>query len=107
MVDLALQFKSSGASILKIKLGKNVQEDLARITLFRSAVSPNTKLRIDANQGWSFDDANWILNEMAKLDIEFCEQPLRAWYDDLPPHLKQVSPIKIMADESCYNHHDA
>jgi len=107
MVYLALQFKSSGASILKIKLGKNVQEDLARITLVRSAVGPDIKLRIDANQGWSFDDANWILNEMANLNIEFCEQPLRAWDDDLLPHLKQVSPVKIMADESCYNHHDA
>ena len=61
MVDLALQFKSSGASILKIKLGKNVHEDLARITLVRSAVGADIKLRIDAYEGWSFDDANWIL----------------------------------------------
>ena len=107
MVDLALQYKSRGASILKVKLGKNVQEDLTRITLIRSAVGPDIKLRIDANQGWSFDDASWILNEMANLNIEFCEQPLRTWYDDLLPQLKVTSSIKIMADESCFNHHDA
>ncbi|MDB5120746.1 MAG: dipeptide epimerase [Sphingobacteriales bacterium] len=107
MVDAALQYKISGASILKVKLGKNVQEDLARITVIRSAVGPDIKLRIDANQGWSFDDANWILNKMNDLNIEFCEQPLRTWYDDLLPQLKVFSPIKIMADESCYNHHDA
>src|SRR5690606_6988312 len=36
-----------------------------------------------------------------------CEQPMRSWYDDMLPELRRQSPIKIMADESCYNHHDA
>ncbi|MGB4397954.1 MAG: enolase C-terminal domain-like protein, partial [Daejeonella sp.] len=34
-------------------------------------------------------------------------QPMRTWYDDRLPELRKKSPIKIMADESCYNHHDA
>src|SRR6202012_5991575 len=29
------------------------------------------------------------------------------WYDDSLPELKNLSPVKIMADESGYNHHDA
>jgi L-alanine-DL-glutamate epimerase-like enolase superfamily enzyme len=32
---------------------------------------------------------------------------MRTWYDDYLPALSEKSPIPIMADESCYNHHDA
>ena len=44
---------------------------------------------------------------MEKYDIEFCEQPMRTWYDDRLPELMRLSPVKIMGDESIYNHHDA
>ncbi len=103
----AVQWKDKGATILKIKLGKLVQEDLQRVQQIRAAVGPQIKLRLDANQGWSFEDALFILTAMEPLDIEFCEQPMRAWNDDALPELCRQSPIAIMADESCYNHHDA
>jgi L-alanine-DL-glutamate epimerase-like enolase superfamily enzyme len=32
---------------------------------------------------------------------------MRTWFDDRLPELALNSPIKLMADESCYNHHDA
>jgi L-alanine-DL-glutamate epimerase-like enolase superfamily enzyme len=44
---------------------------------------------------------------MKDLNIEFCEQPMRTWHDDHLPELCEKSPIAIMADESCYHHHDA
>jgi len=49
----------------------------------------------------------FALQALGKYDIEFCEQPMRTWYDDRLPNLMQLSPVKIMADESVYNHHDA
>jgi L-alanine-DL-glutamate epimerase-like enolase superfamily enzyme len=103
----ALDFKASGANILKVKLGKNAIEDVERIRQIRDAVGPEMKIRIDANQGWSFGDAVFALEALGDYDIEFCEQPMRTWYDDLLPELMQLSPVKIMADESVYNHHDA
>jgi L-alanine-DL-glutamate epimerase-like enolase superfamily enzyme len=103
----ALDFKASGANILKVKLGKNAIEDVERIRQIREAVGPEMKIRVDANQGWSFGDAVFALEALGDYDIEFCEQPMRTWYDDLLPELMQLSPVKIMADESVYNHHDA
>jgi L-alanine-DL-glutamate epimerase-like enolase superfamily enzyme len=103
----ALDFQSSGAKILKVKLGKNAAEDVERIKQIREAVGPEMVIRIDANQGWSFDDAVFALQALGQYDIEFCEQPMRTWYDDRLPELMQLSPVKIMADESVYNHHDA
>ena len=103
----ATEFKRSGAAILKVKLGKNAAADIGRVKKIREAVGPDLKIRIDANQGWSFDDAVFALQAIGEYDIEFCEQPMRTWYDDKLPELMRLSPVKIMADESVYNHHDA
>jgi L-Ala-D/L-Glu epimerase len=107
MAEKAVDFKKSGAHILKVKLGKGAVEDIERIKLIRKAVGNDIKIRIDANQGWSFDAAVFALQSLEEYDIEFCEQPMRAWRDDRLPELMQLSPVKIMADESVYNHHDA
>jgi L-alanine-DL-glutamate epimerase-like enolase superfamily enzyme len=107
MTAKALSFKQSGAHILKIKLGKNAADDIERIKQIRGAIGGGVKIRIDANQGWDFDAAVFALQAVSKYDIEFCEQPLRTWYDDRLPELMKRSPVKIMADESVYNHHDA
>jgi len=107
MAQKAVALKLSGAAILKVKLGKNAVEDVERIKQIRDAIGGGMKIRVDANQGWSFDDAVFALQALGKYDIEFCEQPMRTWYDDKLPELMKLSPVKIMGDESIYNHHDA
>lgn len=107
MAEKAAYFKQTGANILKVKLGKNAKEDVERIKQIRQAVGNTLKIRIDANQGWSFDAAVFALQSLEEYDIEFCEQPMRSWYDDRLPELMTLSPVKIMADESVYNYHDA
>jgi L-Ala-D/L-Glu epimerase len=107
MAEKAIALKQTAAAILKVKLGKNASDDVERIKQIRNAVGEDVKIRVDANQGWSFDDAVNVLQAIGKYSIEFCEQPMRTWHDDKLPELMQLSPVKIMADESVYNHHDA
>ena len=107
MAQTALKYQKNGCRIIKIKLGKKVNEDIERVKQIRAAVGDEMILRLDANQGWSFDDALFALGELADQNIEFCEQPIRTWFDDQLPELNLNSPIKLMADESCYNHNDA
>ncbi len=107
MAAQAKAFVEKGATILKIKLGKDVSTDVARIKCIREAVGDETKIRIDANQGWSVEDAANALTQLGQYNIEFCEQPMRTYNDEYLPALITTSPIKIMADESVYNHHDA
>jgi len=107
MTASALKYQKSGVRMLKIKLGKNAADDVRRMQAIRKATGPEMVLRIDANQGWCYDDAVFALKSMDALDIQFCEQPMRSWDDDYLPALLRESPVKIMADESCYNHHDA
>lgn len=107
MAQQAKVFVEKGAAILKIKLGKDVATDVARIKTIRESIGNEIKIRIDANQGWSVEDAKNALTQLGQFNIEFCEQPMRTYNDEHLPALVKTSPIKIMADESVYNHHDA
>ena len=107
MAATAVQFKQKKVTIIKVKLGKKVTEDIERIRQIRMAIGDAIKLRIDANQGWSYEEAVLALTALAEYNIEFCEQPMRKWNDELLPGLCSISPIPIMADESVFTHHDA
>ena len=107
MAETAAKFVADGVRMIKVKLGKDAATDIARIQKIREAVGPNIILRIDANQGWTYDDAVTALTGLGAYDIQFCEQPMRTWNDHLLPALCAISPIAIMADESVYTHHDA
>lgn len=107
MAATARDFISKEVHIIKVKLGKDVATDVERIRQIREAVGPAMQLRIDANQGWSFEDAILALTQLAPYNIEFCEQPMRSWNDELLPELCKRSPIPLMADESVFTHRDA
>jgi o-succinylbenzoate synthase len=107
MAKTAIKHVKNGCTIIKIKLGKNITDDLERVKQIRKAVGDDITLRLDANQGWNFEEAIAVLKDLAAFEIEFCEQPMRTWYDDFLPDLIKLSPIKITADESCFSHHDA
>ncbi len=107
MARTAIDYKSKGVTIIKIKLGKDKEADVERVRSIREAVGKEMILRIDANQGWDYESAAYALTAMNPFNIQFCEQPMHHWYDYKLPALKRISPIPIMADESVFNHHDA
>lgn len=107
MAQQAAAFKQQGFRIIKIKLGKDPEEDVERVKQIRQAVGNDMLLRTDANQGWHFEGAAYALQNMAVYNVQFCEQPMRHWDDHHLPGLRKLSPIKIMADESVFDHHDA
>lgn len=107
MAAHALKLKQEGFTIIKVKLGGLPDEDIERITAIRKAVGNRIKLRIDANQGWSYADALKALKGMADLDLQYCEEPIPRWNWTELKKLRKKSPVMIMADESCIDEHDA
>lgn len=107
MAATAMEFVQKGVRIIKIKLGKDPEEDIERVRLIRAAVGASVHLRIDANQGWDPDGARQALKALGAYDIQFCEQPMRTYNDHFLPALHAASPVPIMADESVYTHYDA
>lgn len=107
MVQDAQRIKDRGFQIIKVKLGGTKEDDIARIKSIREQVGWDMPMRIDANQGWTPEDALDILKAMAPYRIQHCEEPIPRWkFMDLPA-LRKQSPVPIMADESCCDHHDA
>lgn len=107
MASDALKINSEGYQIIKVKLGDSGEMDIERIRLIREAVGNEIPIRIDANQGWSTNEAIETLQALAAYNIQYCEEPIARWnYMDLPK-IRERSPIPVMADESCCDHHDA
>ena len=107
MASTAIKYVNDGVQIIKVKLGKKADEDIERIKQIRLAIGNDITLRIDANQGWSYDTALYTLNQLSKYNIQFCEQPIHHHLDLLLPELKKQVTIPIMADESVFDHFDA
>jgi L-Ala-D/L-Glu epimerase len=107
MAKDALKIKEDGYPTIKVKLGQNGKTDVLRIKAIREAVGPEIPLRIDANQGWGFEEAIETLRELEVFDIQHCEEPIPRWDFMRLPEVRKSSPIGIMSDESCGDEHDA
>lgn len=103
----AVKIKEQGYPAIKVKLGRDGKKDVERMKAIRAAVGDAIPLRIDANQGWSVQEAIETLQALAPLGIQHCEEPIPRWDFMNLPQVKQLSPIPIMADESCGDEHDA
>jgi len=103
----AVKIKKEGYPAIKIKLGINGETDVLRIKAIREAVGYEIPLRIDANQGWSVEEAITTLKALAPFDIQHCEEPIPRWAFMKLPEVRKESPIPIMSDESCGDGHDA
>ncbi|NLC12768.1 MAG: dipeptide epimerase [Chloroflexi bacterium] len=109
MVADSLEAKALGYKILKLKLGIDVNLDLERLKAIISAVGPDMKLRLDANQGWKPKEAIRILREIeAKgFPIEFVEQPVSANDFEGLKFVTDNTDLDVMADESVFSPSDA
>jgi L-Ala-D/L-Glu epimerase len=107
MAKAALRFKNDRFPAIKVKLGTNKHDDVARIKAIREAVGDTIPLRIDANQGWDEATAIATLRALEQYDIEHCEQPVAARNIQALANVRRQSPISIMADEAVFDHFDA
>ena len=98
-----------GYDCLKVKVGKEPEKDIARLSAIRQIVPAQTAIRIDANQGWTPKEAVRILNGMQEcgLDIEFVEQPVPAHDFDGLKYVTEHSYVPVLADESVFSPEDA
>jgi O-succinylbenzoate synthase len=91
---------------VKVKVagrGQRLQDDIARVAAVRSAIGADGRIRVDANGGWSVDDAARALAALARYDLEYAEQPC-ATLSDLGALrrllARQGTDVLVAADES-------
>ncbi len=97
IANMLAKVKEKPWPIYKIKLG--TPEDIEIISAIRAITT--SKIRVDANAGWTLQQALSIIPELKKMEVEFVEQPLAkdAW-EDMAILFKE-SELPIIADESC------
>jgi L-alanine-DL-glutamate epimerase-like enolase superfamily enzyme len=98
-VQRALEHTRSGFRALKIKVGLDIEEDIRRVSSVRDAVGPDIQLRVDANQGYTVEQAIRFCEVMETLQVMVVEQPVK---EEDYAGLKKVaesSNLPVMADE--------
>ncbi|MEA2535904.1 MAG: L-Ala-D/L-Glu epimerase [Chloroflexota bacterium] len=81
---------------LKIKLGG--PRDLDTLAAVRAVY--DGPIRVDANTGWSLDEAQRLVPDLVRFGVELIEQPFPAQRLDQLAALQAMSPLPIVADES-------
>lgn len=101
---LCLEAKVKGFEYVKLKVGKNLKDDMRRLDIARTTLGPDIKIMIDANQVWEVDQAIKWMKCLAEFNPYFIEEPTSP--DDIIGHKKikeAIYPIKVATGEAVQN----
>ena len=109
MVNAAYEATRGGYTNIKIKLGNGIESDFEKVKVIRRAIRKGIKVRVDGNQGWTPKEAIRIIRKIEELDldIEFVEQPVKAWDIQGLKFIKDNVDTMILADESVFGSPEA
>lgn len=101
---LCREAREAGFTHTKFKVGRDLEDDIRRLTIAREELGEDMNIMIDANQVWEVDQAiDWVRNLAFARPI-FIEEPTSP--DDVLGHAKireGVAPIKVATGEMCQN----
>lgn len=104
LVAESIQAVADGFEQIKLKVGGDLDEDRRRLGLVRSAVGPDIRIAVDANQRWDVPQAvEWVAN-LSEFDLAWVEEPTSP--DDVLGHAviaRGVAPIAVATGEHCHN----
>jgi o-succinylbenzoate synthase len=99
----ASELCKTGFTSFKLKVAAAntpVATDIERVYAVRDAIGPEATLRVDANCGWTFDQALEFAVEGVDANLEFCEQPLPAADLEGMANLRRRTGLKVAVDEA-------
>jgi len=93
---------AAGYGTLKVKVGFDLEPDLARVERIRRFVAGRALIRVDGNQGYGRDDALRFAAALEPEGIELLEQPAAAGDWETAAELARVARVPMMLDESIF-----
>jgi L-alanine-DL-glutamate epimerase-like enolase superfamily enzyme len=96
-----------GFQTMKVKVGIDPIQDVARVRAVRDAIGPEIRLGIDANGAWTPATAVTMIRRLEDLDIFFAEQPVPPGDPEWLAEVRRQVKVPIIADESVYSPQDA
>ncbi len=94
----------AGFNHVKMKVGRDLDDDIRRLTIAREVLGPDRYMMIDANQVWEVDQAIGWVNTLAFANPFFIEEPTSP--DDVAGHRKirqSIGKVKVATGEMCQN----
>lgn len=88
----------------KIKVGRDLQDDLRRCRIVREEIGDLNRLMLDANQIWEVEQAIAYMGHLAQFNPWWIEEPTSP--DDILGHAKiarAIAPIRVATGEHCQN----
>src|SRR5215204_5623027 len=95
---------AEGWGHIKIKVGRDVEDDARRASIIREEIGPDRKLMMDANQVWDVGEAISNMERLAEFDPWWIEEPTSP--DDVLGHARiarAVAPVGVATGEHCQN----
>jgi muconate cycloisomerase len=98
-----------GWQAIKVKVGRHPhpQADVERLQAVRDAIGPDIWLSVDANGGYTVEQAVWVAPRLEQVGVALFEQPTRRGDHVAMAEVRRRSSIPIMADESLFTPQDA
>jgi len=106
-LEEADEYLRRGFRCLKVKLGLDLEADLDRLHRLRAHAGPGILIRVDANQGYSFDETITFYERTRTLDLELIEQPMPRDAVAAMRRLPRSLVASVAADESLHTEEDA
>lgn len=102
----AQEFIKNGKTNIKIKVGADINKDIETINYLLE--NTDIDVRLDANQGWSYEELKRFINSVEMSRIILIEEPFLAGeYDLLAQAQKEFHNVFLLADETCSTVQDA
>lgn len=104
LTRLAQEAVDQGFTHIKMKCGRDLDDDIRRLEIVRSVIGPDRTLMIDANQVWEVGEAIEWVNKLKRFNPFFIEEPTSP--DDVEGHRairEGVAPVKVATGEMCQN----
>lgn len=101
---LAKEAVADGWNHLKIKVGRDIDEDVRRASIVREEIGPDRFLMIDANQVWNVDEAIRWIDKLRPFDLWWVEEPTSP--DDVLGHAtiaRAIAPARVATGEHMQN----
>lgn len=95
-----------GVRVLKVKVGREWDEDLARIRDLQALFGDAMTLYADANECLAPDEAQWKLAHLRDLGLLYCEEPLPVELLGERATLRATEAMPLIADDSCFTVRD-
>lgn len=104
----AQRIVAEGCRTIKLKVGHDPLDfDLERIRQVRAAIGPAVRLTVDANGGWSVNDAIRAAPLLEEYGVAFVEQPVHRLDLDGLARVRSQIRLPVMADEAIFTVQDA